>query len=148
MPGRNHGFTIIEMIWVIVLMGLLGLLGVPRIRDALQKQSVRSARVAGTALVVKARAAAVQRGCRATVHMRSDGRMWVTSCRTVGAGLDTVGTVDDLYDRFGVTMTPTRDSVQYDPRGLSVGNQSATIRFVRLEKSDSFMINAVGKVVR
>src|SRR5574342_467013 len=67
---RDAGFTVIELLWVIVLIGLMAALGIPRIRDAVQKQNVRGARVAAVAQVVKARNAAVQRGCRAVVHLR------------------------------------------------------------------------------
>jgi prepilin-type N-terminal cleavage/methylation domain-containing protein len=142
------GFSMIEMIWVIVLMGLLATLGIPRIRDALQKQNVRSARVAAATMVVKARTAAVQRGCRATVHMRGDGRMWVTVCRATGAGLDTIGGMDNLLDRFGVTVTPSRDSVQFGPRGVTLGNQAGTVVVSNSMATDTVTINAVGKVMR
>ena len=145
---RNSGFSVIELLWVIVLIGLMAALGVPRIRDAVQKQNVRGARVAAVAHVVKARNAAVQRGCRATVHMRSTGAMWVTACRTSGAGLDTLGGMDNLYDRYGITLAATRDSIQFDPRGLSLGNQAATISFANTLATDSIMVNAVGRVVQ
>lgn len=145
---RSSGFTIIEMLWVIVLIGLMAALGIPRIRDAVQKQNVRSARVAAVAHVVKARNAAVQRGCRATVHMRSTGAMWVTACRTSGAGLDTLGDVDNLHDRYGVTLSATRDFIEFDPRGLSLGNQSATITFTNSLATDTIAVNPVGRVVQ
>jgi prepilin-type N-terminal cleavage/methylation domain-containing protein len=145
---RDAGFTVIELLWVIVLMGLMAMLGIPRIRDAVQKQNVRGARVAAVAHVVTARNAAVQRGCRATVHMRSSGAMWVTACRTAGAGVDTLGGVDNLYDRYGVTLSATRDSIQFDPRGLSLGNQSAMISFTNTLATDSITVNAVGRVVQ
>jgi len=146
---QQVGFTLIEMIWVIVLMGLMAMLGIPRIRDALQKQSVRSARVAGATLVVKARTAAVQRGCRAVVHMRGDGRMWVTVCRTTGvAGVDTLGGVDDFTIRYGVTVVPSRDSIEYGPRGLTLGNQAGQVLFQRTPHADTLTVNAVGKVTR
>lgn len=143
---RDAGFTVIELLWVIVLIGLMAALGIPRIRDAVQKQNVRGARVAAVAQVVKARNAAVQRGCRAVVHLRSTGAIWVTACRTVGAGLDTLGGMDNLYDRYGVTLSATRDSIQFDPRGLSLGNQSATIFFRNTLAADSITVNAVGRV--
>ena len=145
---RNSGFTIIELLWVIVLMGLMAALGIPRIRDAVQKQNVRSARVAAIAHVVTARNVAVQRGCRATVHLRSTGAIWVTACQISAAGLDTLGGVDNLRDRYGVTLSSTRDSVQFDPRGLSLGNQSATVRFSNALAADSITINAVGRVAQ
>lgn len=145
---RNSGFTVVELLWVIVIMGLMGAMGIPRIRGALQKQNVKSARVAGVAHIVKARAAAVQRGCRATVHVRSTGLIWVTACKTVGAGIDTLGSVDDLKARYGVTMSATRDSIQFDPRGLSLGNQSGTVFVSNAVAADSIVINAVGRVVQ
>lgn len=142
------GFSMIEMIWVIVLMGLLATLGIPRIRDALQKQNVRSARVATATLLVKARTAAVQRGCRATAELRNDGRMWVTVCRNSGAGLDTLGGIDDLPDRLGVSVTTSRNSIDFGPRGITLGNQSATVVVRNAVATDTITINAVGKVVR
>ena len=145
---RNSGFTVVELLWVIVIMGLMGAMGIPRIRGALQKQNVKSARVAGVAHIVKARAAAVQRGCRATVHVRSTGLIWVTACKTTGPGIDTLGSVDDLKARYGVTMSATRDSIQFDPRGLSLGNQSGTVFVSNAVAADSIVINAVGRVVQ
>lgn len=145
---RNSGFTVVELLWVIVIMGLMGAMGIPRIRGALQKQNVKSARVAGVAHIVKARAAAVQRGCRATVHVRSTGLIWVTACKTAGPGIDTLGSVDDLRERYGVTVSATRDSIQFDPRGLSLGNQSGTVFVSNAVAADSIVINAVGRVVQ
>jgi prepilin-type N-terminal cleavage/methylation domain-containing protein len=144
----RSGFTVIELLWVIVIMGVMGALAIPRIRGALQKQNVRSARVAGVAHIVKARAAAVQRGCRATVHVRSSGLIWVTACKTAGPGIDTLGSVDDLHERYGVTLLTTRDSVQFDPRGLSLGNQTDTVVVRNAVATDSIVVNAVGRVVR
>ena len=150
MRNRSEtGLTLIELLWVIVIVGLMTALSIPRVRDLVQKTNVRSARVATVAHVVKARNAAVQRGCRAVVHLRASGAIWVTSCRTTtGAGVDTLGSVDNLTERYGITLASTRDSVQFDPRGLSVGNQSARISFTNRLATDTIAINAVGRVVR
>lgn len=145
---NRSGMTLIEIIWVIVLIGLMASLGIPRIRDALQKQSVRSARVAGATLVVTARSAAVQRGCRATLNVLADGRVFVEVCRTSGTtGLDTLGRVD-LTDRYGVTVVPSRNQIAFGPRGLTLGDQSATVVFQRAPHADTMVINPVGKVIR
>ncbi len=148
---RRHdraGMTLIEIIWVIVLMGLMASLGIPRIRDALLKQSTHSARVAGATLVVTARAAAVQRGCRATLNVLNDGRVFVEVCRINGAvGYDTLGRID-VTDRYGVTVLPSRTQIAFGPRGLTLGDQSATVVFQRAAHVDTLIINAVGKVVR
>jgi prepilin-type N-terminal cleavage/methylation domain-containing protein len=152
---RRSGFTTIEMIIVVVMIGVIAAIGFPRIRRALNKTNVRSARVFLSTAVATARASAVQRGCRAVVHISSGAgaTVWVTACprRNPGAGtVDTVGGVEQLASRYNVTLTPTRDSIQYDPRGLSMDNVSTTVRIqgnVATDR-DSVLINTLGKVVR
>jgi prepilin-type N-terminal cleavage/methylation domain-containing protein len=152
---RRSGFTTIEMLIVVAMIGVLAAIGFPQMRRALEKTNVRSARVFLGTAAATARASAVQRGCRAVVHFSSaaSGTVWVTACprRNPGAGtVDTVGGVEQLGSRYNVTLTPTRDSVQYDPRGLSMDNVSTTVRIqgkVPAHK-DSLFINTLGRVVR
>lgn len=148
---RNRGFTFIEIMVAISIMAVIAAIGIPRIRDALKKQSVRSARAAAQTLVATARGAAVARGCRATLQMRSDGRMWVTACRNIAGlsatQLDTLGGIRQLGSQFGVTLTPSRDSIAYDARGLNVDFLRVVVVFQSYGISDSTVINEVGKVV-
>jgi prepilin-type N-terminal cleavage/methylation domain-containing protein len=148
MPNRTSGFTFIEVLMVMIIIGVIAAFGIPRMRDSLQKANVRSARAAAVSQVAKARAAAVQRGCRSTLHLRTTGQVWVTLCGPNGSGLDTIGTVEDVAGRFNVTMTPSADSIRFDPRGLSVDGGTTLIRFTWSNISDSIMINSLGKVVR
>ena len=142
------GFTVIELIMVVVLIGLISMIGIPRVRDGVQKQGVRSARLAATTLVAKARAAAVQRGCATTLEVQPDGRIWVTACRTDNvAGTDTLGGIEDLAGRFNVTVTPSQTSLTFTPRGITTGG-TMRIQFQSSTARDSIMINRVGKVVR
>jgi prepilin-type N-terminal cleavage/methylation domain-containing protein len=148
---RRSGFTTIEMVIVVVLIGLIAMIGFPKISKMLDKTNVRSARDAVGTLAGTARAAAIQRGCRSALHFTaSPSTVWVTTA--CPAKVDTVSGVQDLYARFKVTLSASRDSVQYDPRGLSMdGFNSNTV--VRLTGSnttnqDSVMINPIGKVVR
>jgi len=148
---RRSGFTTIELIIVIALMAIITLIGFPKILRTLDKTNVRSARDALGTLAATARAAAIQRGCRSALHFTaSPSTVWVTTaCPTK---VDTVSGVQNLTTRFKVTLSASRDSVQYDPRGLSMdGFSSNTV--VRLTGSnstnqDSVMINTIGKVVR
>src|SRR5213592_635457 len=104
---RRSGFTMLELIIVIVIVGVLALVGFPRIKDAIQKTNVRSARVAAGTYVATARAAAIQLGT--------------------------------LYK---VTLSETQDSVQFDPRGLRLNNNSTTVRFAASSgEQDSIVIN-------
>src|SRR5438105_14509450 len=90
---RRLGFTTIEMIIVVVMIGIIAVIGFPKIRRALDSTNVRSTRVFVGTAVATARAAAVQRGGRAVVHFSSGaGTVWVTSCsRANPAAIDTVG---------------------------------------------------------
>jgi len=148
---RRSGFTTIEMVIVVVLIGLIAMTGFLKISKMLDKTNVRSARDAVGTLAATARAAAIQRGCRSALHFTaSPSTVWVTTA--CPAKLDTVSGVQNLTTRFKVTLAASRDSVQYDPRGLSMdGFNSNTV--VRLTGSvatnkDSVMINPIGKVVR
>src|SRR2546427_1029189 len=114
---RRSGFTTIEMVIVVVLIGIIAMIGFPTISKTLDKTNVRSARDALGTLAGTARAAAIQRGCRSVLHFTGN-TVWVTTaCPTT---VDTISGVQDLYARFKVTMSASRDSVQYDPRGLSM----------------------------
>src|SRR5438552_17496990 len=124
MRMKRSGFTTIEMIIVVVIIGVIAAIGFPKIRGTLDKTNVRSARVYLSTQLVTACATAVQRGCYAVVHFTSgaSGAIWVTACprRMPGAGtVDTIGGVESLADRSQVTLTATGSTDRMDPRGLS-----------------------------
>jgi prepilin-type N-terminal cleavage/methylation domain-containing protein len=151
---RRNGFTTIEMLMVVILIGIVAALGFPRIKTAVQKTNVRSTRIFLASATTTARAAAVQRGCRAAVHFTSGvaGKVWVTACPRMKAGagtVDTLGAVENLASRYSVTLTATRDSVQFNPRGL---NMDFLVTVVKVQGAaavakDSTVINQIGKVV-
>ena len=147
---KRSGFTTIEMVIVVVLIGIIAAIGFPKIRRSLDKANVRSARAAVGTLAATARAAAIQRGCPGVIHfVATNATVWVTTnCPTK---VDTVSGVQQLATRFNVTLTASRDSVRYDPRGLSLDNlaSNTVITFTCSVGSnvDSTVINPLGKVV-
>jgi|SRR5919197_65051 prepilin-type N-terminal cleavage/methylation domain-containing protein len=151
--GRR-GFSLIEMFVVFVVVGVIVMIGAPRLRDAFEKTNVRSARIAVATSAAIARAAAVQRGCRAALHFAygTSSGMWVTACRLATPNsVDTIGSVRNLSNEYKVTLTATLDSVRYDPRGLSVETADALVRVTGNSQgnSDSLIIKSyTGKVVR
>lgn len=147
---RQSGFTMAESMVVMALLGVMSAFGVPRIRDALDRSAVRSGRAAVAVLTATARAAATQRGCRAVLHVTPgpNGHVWVTACALRRAGRDTLGGLDPVAARFGVVLLPSRDSIQYDPRGLTMERAAATVGVSRGGIHDSVVINELGKVVR
>src|SRR2546427_2120961 len=143
--GRK-GFSTIEMIVVLILIGLIASMGFPRLRDGLEKQNVRSAKALVATLAATARGAAIQRGCSATLNLTVDS-IWVTACGVnPPAASVQVGTKKLVGDEFSVTLNSTGGSVVYDPRGISTPFQATTVRVIGPHYSDSVVINEVGGV--
>jgi prepilin-type N-terminal cleavage/methylation domain-containing protein len=143
---RRRGFSTIEMIIVIVLIGLIASIGFPRLRQGLEKQNVRSAKALIATLASTARGTAVQRGCSATLNLTVDS-IWVSACGVnPPAASVQVGTKKVVGSEFSVTLVPTRASVIYDPRGIATVFQPTTIRVIGPRYRDSVVINELGRV--
>jgi prepilin-type N-terminal cleavage/methylation domain-containing protein len=143
--GRK-GFSTIEMIVVVILIGVIASIGFPRLRDGLEKQNVRSAKALIATLAATARGAAIQRGCSATLNLTVDS-VWVTACGVnPPAASVSVGTKKLVGDEFSVTLNSTAASVVYDPRGIATVFSPTTVRVIGPHYSDSVMINEVGRV--
>src|SRR2546426_8506520 len=95
----RSGFSAVELMIVIILIGLIAAVGFPKIRGVLDKTNVRSARVAVGTYVVTARSLAIQRGCRAAgpFAYRASSGGGVTSFRPGQGTIDTVGPGKKVY---------------------------------------------------
>ena len=148
---KRSGFSTIELAIVLAIIGIIVLIGFPKIRRTLDKTNVRSARTAVATLVATARAAAIQRGCVGVIHFAStNATVWVTT--SCAAKVDTVAGVEKLATRFNVALVATRDSLRFDPRGLSMDNLGSSNTIIRLTGSvassvDSVIVSPMGKVV-
>ncbi len=143
--GRK-GFSMIEMIVVVILIGIIATIGFPRLRDGLEKQNVRGAKALIATLAATARGAAIQRGCSATLNLTVDS-IWVSACGVnPPAASVQVGTKKLVGDDFSVTLSSTAASVVYDPRGISTVFQPTTVYVTGPNYSDSVVINEVGRV--
>lgn len=144
----RKGFSTIEMIIVVILIGVIATMAFPRLKNSLEKQNIRSTKALMATLVATARGVAVQRGCSATLHMTVDS-VWVTACGVnPPAASVQVGTKKLVGSEFNVTLNPTAATVVYDPRGIATVFQSTTIRIIGPTYRDSVVINQVGKVTR
>ena len=146
--GRN-GFSAVELIIVIVLIGVIASIGFPRLRDGLEKQNVRSSKALIATLAATARSTAIQRGCAATLNLSGDS-VWVTACgvNPPSALPVAVGTKKLVGSEFSVTLSPSAASIVYDPRGIATVFQVTTVRIIGPHYRDSVIINELGKVKR
>src|SRR3981081_1115008 len=85
---NSRGFTLIELIVVVMVIGVVIGISAPRIKDGMEKINVREAKVSMANYVARARGSAVARGCHSPLNVVTGtaGRVWVTSCKTGDAG--------------------------------------------------------------
>jgi prepilin-type N-terminal cleavage/methylation domain-containing protein len=147
--SHRQGFTLIEMLIVMTVIGVLLGMSLPGFRQTIIRQSVHGATMAVASQLAKARGTAASRGCPAVMHLvaGADASVWVTSCQTVGGGVDTIGVVEDLSDKFDVTVAANRDSIVFSPTGLARSTGWFAARFTRAGMTDSMAVSPVGRRV-
>lgn len=141
--SSSRGFTLVELVIVIAVMGLMLAMAMPRIRDALVSRDLKSARAAIANMYARARINALQTRKSSTINF-STTDVWVTM--PVAGGEDTVGTVAQLSSAYGVTVDASTASITVLPTGLSNMAATATIKVTRAGKSDSVVISGYGRL--
>ncbi len=148
----GDGFTLIEMLTVITLMGVLTAIVMPSMVTAFRQRATRGAvdRLAMTHSL--ARATAIRFGRVAELRIDAGaGRFWVT-VDTSGTGiLDTVGFINDVAGQ--VTMSSDRSLLCFDSRGLTTTRNAcesgdALVQFSLGGRTDTFQTTPLGKVLR
>lgn len=144
----RRGFTLIELLMVIIIIGAVSAIMFPRLSGELNRQNVRSARQAITAMHARARANAIQRA-RATALVRNGNVIHIQSRHPVTNAIDTIGTPLDVTDSHGgVAMTWSRNALVFDPRGIGMDASATTIVVSRPNFADTIVISAVGSIVQ
>lgn len=147
----RSGFSLIEMLLVVVLIGIMLAIGLPRLRETKIRSDVHSARVTLVSLYAQARAAAVQTSRTTTLNVGTT-RAWVTATPRIsylaGSTTDTIGTVREFLQTYGVTLSAAPvNQLRVDPRGF--GSSSATtITLTNSGIVDSITITAFGRIER
>jgi prepilin-type N-terminal cleavage/methylation domain-containing protein len=151
-----RGFTLIELIVVMMIIGVMIGIAAPRIKDGMEKINVRAAKVSMANYVARTRGSAVARGCKTTLNMTTGttGKVWITSCKPGDVGqtvaVDTIGTVDQLASRYGVNLASTVNTITFDRRGIATNFAFQTIKVTGTSYTsitDSIRVNPIGKVI-
>lgn len=146
----RSGFTLVEALVVVVLLGLITLIGFPRISAAMVQSDIRSARTTVINLLATARAASIQTGRRTWVKFEGDKAFVLARPRrAVGAGdADTVGTVQDLSTQYKVTIAGV-DSIAFDPRGFGASfGDTTSVTLSRNSHSETITLDGLGRVLK
>jgi type II secretion system protein H len=147
---RGNGFTLIEMLIVVVIIGLLGLIALPKLNTAFAQSNVLSAKARIMALYSTARATAVS--ANQTAVLRINGNqvyVYASPRRKAPIGANTIDTIvrpSNLSTTYGVTLSGGVDSVRIASSGL--GMDSATIVLTKYSALDTLYISRYGRVLK
>ncbi len=142
------GFSLIELLIVVVIIGILVSLASPRIRRAWFRAEVISARNAMANMYSTARLTALQTGRTVTLH-RQGNLIFITAVPRLDNNAmsppDTVGAVVDLNGKHGVTAAGTPTTVTVNPKGL--GGAAFLWTVTRAEFADTLQVSAFGRIL-
>ena len=139
---RAAGFSLIETLVVIVIVGLLTLMAMPRIDLALTRRDIASAKSGLANLILRAKVAAVS-GRRATT-INVNGSSAYATLVTVGGTTQYVG--GTLYYDTGVTASYSASTLVIQPTGLVTSGTPFTVVFAKRGVTDSVMVVGYGRV--
>jgi prepilin-type N-terminal cleavage/methylation domain-containing protein len=139
---REAGFSLVETLIVIVIVGLLTLLAMPRIDVALTRRDIASAKSGLTNLVLRAKVAAVSARRATTINVTSSSAY--ATLVTVGGTTQNVGGA--LFFETGVTASYSASTLVVQPTGLITSGTPFTVVFSKRGVTDSVMVVGYGRV--
>ena len=142
MRNTRLGFTVLELITVMSIMGILAVMALPKFTETVRNSKVRTARNEVVSYFMRANAVAIHRGQR--THVRVAGsRMSVV---TVANGVEQTVLTSDLYTGHGVTLFASQNEFTYDPRGFAQNIPGAgRILVTRDSKTLPVCVTGLGK---
>ena len=142
----RRGFTLAEILIVIVMISLLAIVAIPRFASANGKRHMESARMRVAAALATARQAAIQKGQTVQFKIVNE-RVTVVASGTTTNLISPVP-LDTLYKvTVGGVVQPF--TVDFSSRGFSSSGTANTIRLSRPGVADdSVMVTTTGMVMR
>jgi type IV fimbrial biogenesis protein FimT len=143
---HRGGFSLAEVLVVLVIVGIALAMAVPRLEGALHKSALTGALNQTASDLTLARLRAVRQARRASLAINAAGTGYSVIVDPTGTP-DTVKSVSFASDAKGLVLSPASTSVTFDSRGLLVtGN--ATIVAARQGRRDSVFVSGVGRIYR
>ena len=145
MTRNRKGYTLTEMMVVLIVFGVVTGLSIPRLQGVNSSAAVKSGRMATASYLAQARSIAIQRGREAR---------FVRSGNTISVTVDSSGTqvvyarARNLSTTNGLTLSATHDLIAFDPRGFAIGvGSTEQFTMVRDGIRDSVCVTKLGKVI-
>ena len=160
MKKLRPGFTMVELMMVIAILGLLTMIAIPRIRNYRMSNNMMSAKAQVASSIATARAAAIQKGRTARFIVRGarlNVEVSADTASSIGGSIAT-GTMIilsniPLDDRYDVTITPraAADSViRFDARGFGTTGSNGRAIFLISGggRTDSVCVSSLGLIMK
>ena len=141
----------IEMLIVVVILGILVIIALPRMRTGVINNNVRAARTTLINMIAGARAAASQTNRSAWVKIEGSRALVLARPRLAfvsGSDADTIGPIQDLSQVYGVTVTPSVDSFRFNPTLMTLATTSRKFTITRSGRSDTVVVDGLGRVLK
>jgi prepilin-type N-terminal cleavage/methylation domain-containing protein len=142
--GPRRGFSLTELLLVIVVIGILLAMLTPSIATALARRNVRGATAGFESLFRRARATAIQTRLPATITIAGN----VASVSVVRGGSTVViGQNLDFADQYGgTTATASGVTLRIEPTGLILSGTPFTLIAAKGAAADTVRITGYGRV--
>ena len=146
LPRRRGGFTLAEMLIVLVIIGIALAMAVPRMQGVLHGSALRGALNQMASDLTLSRLRAVRSATRVSLTINAAGTGYMVVVDPTGT-IDTLKSVSFANDAKGLTFSPANTSITFDSRGLLVTG-TTTVTATRQGRSDSLMVTGVGRIYR
>jgi Tfp pilus assembly protein FimT len=132
---------------VIVIVGIIATVAVPRLSNFIRNLSARSAVSTVVSDLVLARTQAVREGQTVSLRVTGASAYQVTLDQGVNV-VRTIKSVNVAGSQKNVTLTPSPTTISFDPRGMLRAGSGSQVVVVRGTQADTVSISAVGRVYR
>jgi len=144
MRNQRSGFTLIEVLMVVVIAGLLIAMGVPKFAQLRESGRMKAAKTQLISTLTTARASAIQNG-RPARWIRINNQVIVQTTNNAG-NFTTFMSPIDFETNYKVQLTSTSSLVNYDARGFATGANNFKV-YIRGVTVDSVCITNAGAVL-
>jgi prepilin-type N-terminal cleavage/methylation domain-containing protein len=152
---QRRGFTLIEAMVVVSVIGIVAVTGAPKVSAALQKRSSASAADQLVLTHYLARSTAIRFGRVAQLHIDAPGQRFWVDVDTSANGIGQRATIANIRyaNDAGLQMTSNRSLLCFDARGMastlgSCESGDAQVVFTHGQTADTVATTSLGKVLR